>query len=80
MLDHAVDPPKAGKNEQFEALARTLRDLLIPRWLETQNAHNRANPKRVYYLYSFTARPVPDEQHRQHKEPMRSHEPPAFEG
>jgi len=36
--------------ERFEAVARVLRDLLTQRWLLTQQAHDRENPKRVYYL------------------------------
>jgi glycogen phosphorylase len=50
VLDHAVSLEKAGDRERFEAVARTLRDLLTQRWLLTEQAYERANSKRVYYL------------------------------
>ena len=40
----------ASQRERFEAVARSLRDLLTQRWLLTQQTHDRENPKRVYYL------------------------------
>ena len=40
----------AVKIERFEAVARSLRDLLTQRWLLTQETHDKENPKRVYYL------------------------------
>jgi starch phosphorylase len=49
-LDHVIDPRTAGPRQRYEAVARTLRDLLARRWLETQQTHDRENPKRVYYL------------------------------
>jgi starch phosphorylase len=50
VFDHVLDPRSAGTRERFEAVARSLRDLLSQRWLKTQAAHDRENPKRVYYL------------------------------
>jgi starch phosphorylase len=50
ILDHIVAPEEASQRERFEAVARSLRDLLADRWLLTQQAHDSANPKRVYYL------------------------------
>ncbi len=50
VLDHAVAPEDAGPRERFEAVARSLRDLLTQRWLLTQQTHDRENAKRVYYL------------------------------
>jgi starch phosphorylase len=49
-FDHVLAPRNAGARERFEALARTLRDLLAHRWLKTQETHDHENPKRVYYL------------------------------
>ena len=40
----------ASQRERFEAVARSLRDLLTQRWLLTQETHDKENPKRVYYL------------------------------
>ncbi len=50
VFDHAVTVEEANPREQFDALARSLRDLLTQRWLRTEQAYDRANPKRVYYL------------------------------
>jgi starch phosphorylase len=48
--DHVVRLRTATRREQFEALARAVRDLITDRWLATAETYNRANPKRVYYL------------------------------
>jgi starch phosphorylase len=50
VFDHAVGLAEATRREHFEALARSLRDLLTQRWLKTNAAYDAANPKRVYYL------------------------------
>src|SRR5262249_31003078 len=50
VFDHVVSVEEAGQRERFEAVARSLRDLLTERWLLTQQTHDQANPKRVYYL------------------------------
>ena len=41
LFDHAVDAKQASDRDQFEALARSLRDLLTPRWLKTQQTYDR---------------------------------------
>src|SRR5712691_1820392 len=50
MFDHVVEPEAASLRERFEAVARSLRDLLVPRWLKTDATYERTNPKQVYYL------------------------------
>ena len=40
----------AGPRERFEAFARSVRDILSQRWVHTEKAYERDNPKRVYYL------------------------------
>src|SRR5262245_34325620 len=50
VFDHAVRLEDANQRQRFEALALALRDLLTQRWLHTQETHDRANAKRVYYL------------------------------
>jgi starch phosphorylase len=50
VFDHAVSLEHASQRERFEAVARSLRDLLTQRWLLTQQTYDRKNPKRVYYL------------------------------
>src|SRR5215470_5533523 len=49
-FDHVVAPQAASLRERFEAVARSVRDLLVPRWLQTDAAYAQANPKQVYYL------------------------------
>jgi starch phosphorylase len=50
VFDHVVSAETASQRERFEAVARSLRDLLTQRWLLTQQTHDHENPKRVYYL------------------------------
>jgi starch phosphorylase len=50
VFDHVVSADHADSRERFEALARSLRDLLAQRWLKTDNTYDRENPKQVYYL------------------------------
>jgi starch phosphorylase len=50
VFDHVVSVESASQRERFEAVARSLRDLLTQRWLLTQQTHDRENAKRVYYL------------------------------
>ncbi|HTT40805.1 MAG TPA: glycogen/starch/alpha-glucan phosphorylase [Burkholderiales bacterium] len=49
-FDHMVDPELASMRQRFQAISRSVRDLLAQRWLRTKEAYYRANPKRVYYL------------------------------
>jgi starch phosphorylase len=50
MFDSGVDASRAGARERFEALARSIRDILMQRWVLTLQTHEAANPKQVYYL------------------------------
>src|SRR5690242_4415089 len=50
LFDNIVDLKAAGQREQFEAAARSIRDILAQRWVETEATYGRENPKRVYYL------------------------------
>jgi glycogen phosphorylase len=50
LFDDVIDPLAAGAREQFEAAARSVRDVLSQRWVETERVYNRENPKRIYYL------------------------------
>ncbi len=50
LFDNVIDPATAGKRERFEALARSMRDILSQRWVLTEDTYGRMNPKRVYYL------------------------------
>ena len=50
VFDHVVSLESADQRERFEAVARSLRDVLSQRWLLTQQTQDQANPKRVYYL------------------------------
>src|SRR5262245_37645299 len=50
VFDSVVDTSAAGPRERFEAFARSVRDVVSQRWLRTEDAYARENPKRVYYL------------------------------
>jgi glycogen phosphorylase len=50
LFDNVVDPAAAGARERFEALARSVRDIMSQRWVKTESTYARENPKRVYYL------------------------------
>ena len=48
--DNVVAPNAAGARDRFEAAARAVRDILSDRWLSTEAAYQRQNPKRIYYV------------------------------
>src|SRR5712671_7694404 len=50
LFDDIIAPTAAGAREQFEAAARSARDILSQRWVRTQSTYDRENPKRIYYL------------------------------
>ena len=50
MFDNAIDPDVATLRERYEAVARSLRDILSVRWLRTRRNYEHQNPKSVYYL------------------------------
>ena len=50
LFDNVVDPAATGAREHYEALARSVRDVLSQRWVRTEQTYESANPKRVYYL------------------------------
>src|SRR2546423_12431200 len=50
VFDNIVDLAATGPRERFEAIARSVRDILSQRWIKTENTYARENPKRVYYL------------------------------
>ena len=47
LFDHVVDPAAVGPRERYEAIARSVRDVLSQRWLRTEQTYERENPKRV---------------------------------
>src|SRR5215469_8424540 len=48
--DNVLDPAALGARERFEAIARSVRDILSQRWTKTEATYTQENPKRVYYL------------------------------
>src|SRR3954471_10227294 len=50
MFDNVADLAALGPRERFEAVARSIRDVLSQRWVRTEQTYERENPKRVYYL------------------------------
>src|SRR6266436_4085630 len=49
-FDNVVKLSAADSRERFEAFARSVRDILSQRWVQTEDAYERENPKRIYYL------------------------------
>ena len=50
VFDNIIELLAAGPRERFEAFARSVRDIMSQRWVHTEKAYARADPKRVYYL------------------------------
>src|SRR5437870_8934494 len=50
VFDNVIELLAAGPRERFEAFARSVRDIMSQRWVHTEKAYARADPKRVYYL------------------------------
>jgi starch phosphorylase len=50
LFDNIVDASQVTLRERFEAVARSVRDILSQRWIRTEQTYDRENPKRVYYL------------------------------
>ena len=50
LFDSGVDLVQATARDRFEALARSVRDILSQRWLLTEKTYPQLNPKRLYYL------------------------------
>ncbi|MDH3347478.1 MAG: glycogen/starch/alpha-glucan phosphorylase [Desulfobulbaceae bacterium] len=44
------DPERSGNTDLYKALSYTMRDLLIQKWITTQQRYYAKNHKRVYYL------------------------------
>jgi len=50
LFDSGVELSEATARDRFEALARSVRDILSQRWLLTEKTYEEQNPKRLYYL------------------------------
>jgi starch phosphorylase len=50
LFDSGVALEAATARDRFEALARSVRDILSQRWLLTEKTYEQRNPKRLYYL------------------------------
>ena len=50
LFDSGVGLAAATARDRFEALARSVRDVLSQRWLLTEKTYEERNPKRLYYL------------------------------
>jgi starch phosphorylase len=49
-FDNVVEVESSDARERYEAASRAIRDILSDRWLKTDEAYARDNPKRVYYV------------------------------
>ena len=43
-------PEKASNLDRYQALALTVRDLLMQRWIATKDEYEDRNPRTVYYI------------------------------
>jgi len=50
VFDNVLDPSAVGPRDRFEAIARSVRDILSQRWIKTESTYAKENPKRIYYL------------------------------
>ena len=50
VFDNVMEATTIGARERFEAIARSVRDILSQRWVHTEQTYERENAKRVYYL------------------------------
>jgi len=50
LFDSGVDLSAATARDRFEALARSVRDILSQRWLLTEKTYEERDAKRLYYL------------------------------
>src|SRR5262245_7137957 len=50
LFDNVIDLGAATPRDRFEALARSVRDVLSQRWVLTEKTYESRNPKRLYYL------------------------------
>ena len=50
LFDSVTDLKLADERDRFEAIARSVRDVLSQRWIRTEQTYEEKNPKRVYYL------------------------------
>ena len=44
MFDNVIDPGAAGARERYEAIARSVRDILSQRWLRTEQTYAARTP------------------------------------
>ena len=49
-FDHVTPLTRVTARDRFEAIARSVRDILSQRWLMTEQTYQERNVKRVYYL------------------------------
>ena len=50
LFDNIVGANEITLRERYEAVARSVRDILSQRWIQTEHTYERENPKRIYYL------------------------------
>src|SRR4051812_4222051 len=50
LFDRVAPVAAASPRDRFEAVARSVRDLLSQRWIKTEQTYQTRNVKRVYYL------------------------------
>ena len=49
-FDQVIPATRVTPRDRFEAIARSVRDILSQRWLKTEQTYQDKNVKRVYYV------------------------------
>src|SRR5262252_4705768 len=49
-FDQVIPETRVTARDRFEAVARSVRDVLSQRWIKTKQTYRDKNPKRVYYM------------------------------
>ena len=66
LFDNVADPATAGPRQRYEALARSVRDILSQRWVRTgADLRTREPQARLLPLDGISDRPLADEQHHE---------------
>ena len=65
LSDSVVEPTAANERQRFEAIARSVRDMLSQRWLNTEQTYQREPEARLLPLDGVPHRPIARQQHYQ---------------
>jgi hypothetical protein len=53
VFDNVMDVTAIGARERFEAVARSVRDVLSQRWIRTEKTYERKDPKHAFTIFRW---------------------------